>query len=232
MIAISYGITDLGAVLSAPTFQLAVIYNQTTGSTSATIGLLFVIFFPILCALIRSYITAGRTLWTLARYDATPFPSFLGKVSPTFKNPFNATITCGILSTIIGAIYVASDKAFNALIGSFVVFSTLSYLTAILPFIFTSRFRKSHSPGGSAQISGPFQVSHTVGMAVNVISCLYIVVFIVVFCFPTALPVELANMNWTCLVTGGLTLFGPRALPVEGAVHEAAIVNGDGMVKA
>lgn len=42
---------------------------------------------------------------------------------------------------------------------------------------------------------------------VNGISCAYIVVFNVIFCFPFSLPVDAANMNYASLITGGLSLF-------------------------
>jgi choline transport protein len=42
---------------------------------------------------------------------------------------------------------------------------------------------------------------------VNTISSLYIISFIVIFCFPAALPVDAASMNYSCLITGGLTAF-------------------------
>lgn len=46
-----------------------------------------------------------------------------------------------------------------------------------------------------------------VGFVVNAVSCLYIMAFVVIFCFPFAMPVDAESMNYTCLITGGLTLF-------------------------
>lgn len=45
------------------------------------------------------------------------------------------------------------------------------------------------------------------GFVVNSIVCLYIVAFIVIFCFPYALPVDAASMNYSCLITSGLSIF-------------------------
>jgi choline transport protein len=154
MIAIFYSITNITDVFNAPNFPLATIYHQATSSNGGTLGLLLVIFFPIFCTAIGTYITAGRTLWTLARDDATPFPHTLGRISPRLKNPFNATLACGISATVLGCIYVGSSTAFNAFVGSFVVLSTLSYLAAIMPFVFTRRFSRSMSQGGNAMVPG------------------------------------------------------------------------------
>ena len=68
------------------------------------------------------------------------------------------------------------------------------------------------------------------GYAVHGISCSYIAVFIVIFCFPYVLPVEASNMNYSCVILGGFTLVisffwmvkgrkgyqGPQALKYKG----------------
>jgi choline transport protein len=228
MIAIFYAITDMDAVLTAPYFPLAIIYNQATNSHAGTLGLLSIIFVPILCCCIGTYITAGRCLWTIARDGAVPFSGTFSIISKRFKNPFNATLFCGVFSTILGAIYVGSSTAFNAFVGSFVVLSTLSYLAAILPFIFTRRFsRRTQAPGPfiNSMRPGFFEMPHALGCAINIISCLYIILFVVIFCFPYSMPVTPGNMNYACLITGAISIFaaiwwyikgktcvGPRAL--------------------
>lgn len=75
-----------------------------------------------------------------------------------------------------------------------------------------------------------------IGFVVNAVACLYIIVFIVIFCFPFALPVNAASMNYTSLITGGLTLFvavfwfmrkgqyeGPHFVPLETVIAKDAI---------
>ncbi|KAH8678868.1 amino acid/polyamine transporter I [Tricladium varicosporioides] len=232
MVAIFYAISNLDDVLAAPYFPVATIYAQATSSNAGTIGLLFLIFIPILLTCVGTFITSGRCLWTLARDEAVPFSSTLGTISPIFKNPFNATVVSGCFSTILGAIYVGSSTAFNAFVGSFVVLSTLSYMAAILPFIFTHRFScQSAAPGSYSNNMRPgiFQMGHTLGYVVNIISCLYIIVFVVIYCFPYSLPVTAVNMNYSCLITGAMSIFsgiwwlikgknyvGPQALVHEG----------------
>ncbi|TGO50091.1 hypothetical protein BCON_0192g00180 [Botryotinia convoluta] len=208
-ITIFYATTDLDAILAAPFFPLTQIYLQATGTIAGTTGLLFVIFFPIFCTLIGTYITAGRCLWTLARDEAVPFSNWLHVIHPQHKNPLNATIACGICSTILGVIYVGSSTAFNAFVGSFVVLLTLSYLASILPFIFTGRFnRSSHESGpyNNRMIPGWFQMNDIVGYTVNIVSCLYITVFVVIYCFPYAMPFDAASMNYSCLIVGALSI--------------------------
>jgi len=69
------------------------------------------------------------------------------------------------------------------------------------------------------------------GFIINGISCLYIIAFVVIFCFPFALPFDAADMNYTCLITGGLSIFvaifwffrsadyvGPHFVPLESSM--------------
>lgn len=140
MVALLYSIHDLPAVLdNKSTFPLAEIYRQATTSRGGALGLLIVVFLPTFITCIGCYITAGRTLWTLSRDNATPFSGWLSRVSTTFHNPFNATFMCGCIVTVMGCIYIGSSTAFSALVGSFVQLSSLSYTAAILPHLLSGR---------------------------------------------------------------------------------------------
>ncbi|TVY39196.1 Choline transport protein [Lachnellula subtilissima] len=161
-----------------------------------SLGLLIVILLPIVAATVGCYIVAGRTLYSLARDDAAPFINHLGAISPRFKSPLYATFACGIISTCMGAIYVGSTEAFNSFVGSFVLLTTTSFLLAIGPHLLSGR--KSIKPG-------PFWMGRY-GFVVNAISCIYIVVFNVIYCFPYALPVKADEMNYTSVITVGLAV--------------------------
>ncbi|EFW19980.1 hypothetical protein D8B26_003538 [Coccidioides posadasii str. Silveira] len=219
MVALLYAINDLDAVLTTNTpFPLAEIYYQATGSRGGALGLLIVMFFPTFLTCIGCYLTAGRTLWTLARDNATPFSPWMSRINPTFRNPFNATLACGAVVVALGCIYVGSKTAFNAFVGSFAVLSSLSYVTAILPHLLSGR--RSINPGR-------FYMKGPLGFLVNGISCSYVIAFVVIFCFPYALPTDAETMNYTSLITGGLSIFvaiwwfvtrssykGPNAIPL------------------
>ncbi|KAJ5788880.1 Helicase C-terminal [Penicillium psychrosexuale] len=199
MIAIFYSINDLDQVRDATTFfPLAEIYRQATGSRGGALGLLIVAYLPTFITACGCYITAGRTLWTIARDGATPFSGWVGRISPTFKNPFNATLICTGLVTILACIYLGSTTAFSAFVGCFVQLSSLSYFMAIFPHILTRR---------SSFVPGYFHMNDTIGYIVNSLACVYIIAFAIIFCFPYALPTDAASMNYASLMTGGLSIF-------------------------
>ncbi|CAL5866959.1 uncharacterized protein PFLUO_LOCUS1171 [Penicillium psychrofluorescens] len=199
MIAIFYSIQNLPKVRNSPlNFPLAEIYRQATGSRGGALGLLIVAFLPTLITCTGCYITAGRTLWTISRDRATPFPNWLSQINPRMQNPFNATLVCGCLVTVLACIYLGSTTAFSAFVGCFVQLSSLSYFMAIFPHMLTRR---------SSFVPGFFFMNNAIGYVINALACVYILAFVVIFCFPYALPAEAGSMNYASLMTGGLSIF-------------------------
>jgi choline transport protein len=172
-------------------------FQQATRSNGGTLALLVLFLIDTMLNLPGGYITAGRMLWTLARDDATPFSNWVRHISPTWRNPFNAQLVCGVCVTILGAIYVANATAFTAIIGGFTIFTTWSYCAAILPHILTGR--KHLKPG-------PFWMPAAVTYTLGGIACAYIIVFNVIYMFPYVYPVDVTSMNYVCVMTGGSTL--------------------------
>ncbi|KAK4945103.1 hypothetical protein LTR10_015529 [Elasticomyces elasticus] len=207
LVSILYAINDYDALFDSA-YPIAEIYRQATGSAAGAIGLMCLLLFCITLNVVGVYITAGRTLWTLARDRATPFPHFFSQVNPRLGMPLNATIACAIISTILGCIYVGSTTAFNAFVGSYVLMSSASYLSAVLPHLLTGR---------KNIVYGPFRLPNWLGFTLNFIGCGYMLTWFVLYSFPFALPVDAQNMNYACLIWGGLTIFvaiwwfiGPR----------------------
>lgn len=223
LIALFYSINDLGAVFSSTItyFPTAEIYLQATGSTAGAVGLIAVLFIATFPTLIGTFVTGGRMWWSLARDNATPFSGFFAKVSPGLNSPARATIAMSAMVTCIGCIYVGSTTAFQALISSYVVLSTLSYAGAILPHVLTGR--KNIVPG-------PFYMGRALGFFVNITSLIYIFVTIVFFCFPFVLPVTTQTMNYTSVITVGLMTLSlsmavsfPIGLFCAACLHESTV---------
>jgi choline transport protein len=233
VITIFYSVNDLDSLFSNPwPFPLAELYRQSTNSHAGSLGLLIVIFLPTFCTNIGCYITTGRMLWTLGRDGATPASAWIGKVNRVWGSPLNATLACAILNTIIGAVYVGSTTAFSAFVGSFIVLASLSYLAFIIPNIAT---RRRHV------IKGPFRMPDSVFYVVACTASAYMCVWIVIYCFPFAVPFTAQTMNYTSAMTGGCTILlggwylwirnkgyvGPRALVEEA---ERSLARGENIV--
>lgn len=177
---------------------LAAIYQQATRSNAGTFALLFIFLVNAFITIPGGLVTSGRMLWTLARDDAMPFSPTLRKVSKRWHNPFNAQLAVAVVITILGCIYIGSTTVFNAFVGGFCIFTTLSYLAALLPHMLT---RRRHVK------PGPYWMPSSVAYIVLSIACAYIIVFDVLYCFPFSMPVDDTNMNWNSLICGGFTIF-------------------------
>lgn len=196
LIALFYSIQDLDAVFNSEiaVFPTAEIYKQATGSRAGAIGLIAVLFLATFPTLIGTLVTGGRMWWSLARDNATPFASYFCEVHPKLNAPVRATVAVSTMVTCLGCIYVGSTTAFQALISSYIVLSTLSYLGAILPHVLTGR--KNIVPG-------PFYLGQF-GLVINAVAVVYIIVTVVFFCFPLVLPVTARDMNYTSVIVVGL----------------------------
>lgn len=195
LIAIMYAISDLDAV-SAATYPIAEIYRQATGTAGAT-ALLALIMINVSLCIVGTFITTGRILWTMARDKATPFAQHLGQVDRRLDMPMVSTVATAVLLTVLGAIYVGSTTAFNAFIGSTILFWSSAYLAAVLPHLLGGR---------KSVVYGPFRMRGWVGYAVNGLSCAYLAVWFVIYTFPYYLPTDARSMNYSCLIWGGLTI--------------------------
>jgi len=91
-------------------YPLTEIYLQATSSAGGALGLLTVMTIPLFIACLGCYITASRVFWTLARDNATPFSSSFSVVSPTFQNPFNSLLFCGIIQCHVKSLGQAKNN--------------------------------------------------------------------------------------------------------------------------
>lgn len=197
MVAMFYSISNIDAIFAAGSiFPLGDIYLQATGSKAGAVGLLAVIIVPNYFAGIGCFITAGRTVYALARDNATPFPDYIGSIDKRYKSPYYATLCCAVLSTCLGAIYVGTTTAFTAFIGSFILLTTASYLLCIIPHLLNRR---------NIITPGPFWLGKY-GFFINIVSCLYMIVFFVIYCFPYSMPVTAELMNYSSVITVGLVV--------------------------
>ncbi|KAJ9494481.1 hypothetical protein H2202_010095 [Exophiala xenobiotica] len=198
--ALFYVAGSLDTILAAnPTFPVASIMDSAFENKNAAFACGLIIFLASLPCSIGAQITTVRCTWSFARDGALPFSSYFAKVDEKNVMPARANILIAAISTALGAIYVGSTIAFNALVASYAVMSTTSYGIAIGVHLFTGR--KRMIPGWFHMGNGPL------GFIVNSIAMIYIVVSNVFFCMPYSVPpVTAATMNYTSLVSYGLAL--------------------------
>ncbi|XDG08383.1 hypothetical protein ABKA04_007998 [Annulohypoxylon sp. FPYF3050] len=209
-IAIGYAITDLEALQGGiNTYPLAVIYQQATGSPAGTFGLLFVLFLSSMCCCVGTVLTNSRTYWALARDNAVPFSNIFGQVNEGLSCPVYATLFVTVIATGLGAIPLGSSSAFLALTGSFIVLTTVSYVTPFAANMATGR--KNFPPG-------PFHMGKF-GYAINSIAVLLTTLFVILFCFPYELPTTVEAMNYNSVILVGTITLSALWWIIHGSRH-------------
>ncbi|KAK8043588.1 choline transporter [Apiospora rasikravindrae] len=198
-IAIGYAITDLSVLIepgNLNTYPLAIIYEQATGSASATLGLLLILLLSTLCCNVGTLLTCSRTYWALARDGAVPFSGLFARVDEGRSCPVPATLFVGVVATGLGAIALGSNAAFLDLSGSFIILTTVSYAIPLIANMATGR---RYFP------AGPFHMGRGwFGWVVNGLAVLFIVLFDVLFCFPFAIPTTTETMNYNSVILAGV----------------------------
>lgn len=95
----------------------------------------------------------------------------------------------------MGCLYLGSTTAFNSLLGTAVTVNNISYMFPILTNLLTGR-KNMHR--------GVFHMGPKLGPFVNAVTVGWLLFAIVFFSFPYVQPVTVQNMNYTCVVVGGL----------------------------
>ncbi|ODV82734.1 hypothetical protein CANARDRAFT_204638 [[Candida] arabinofermentans NRRL YB-2248] len=198
-IMFTYTMGDMDSVLNTDT-GLAVlqIFYNATGSKSATTGLSVLCIYCLFGALIGAIEGTSRIIWSFACDNGFIYSNFYKQIHPNFKVPVWALGFCGIFLTLYGVIFIGSTTVFFAIISCVGILMFQSYV--IPQGILLVRGRHLLPENRHFNL-GKF------GAPINFLSCVFIAVFTVFFCMPSARPVTAQNMNWAVVVCSGLLLY-------------------------
>ncbi|KAF1344390.1 amino acid permease [Delphinella strobiligena] len=198
LIALMFSVQDYAALsLSNTDLPLAELFRQTTQSAGGAFGLTFMLFIALGPCVVSSQLSTGRVFWAFSRDGALPFSSVWSKIHPTFQVPLNAQLAVTAIMAALGCLYLGSSTAFNSLLGTAVTINNCAYMIPILTNLLSGR-RNMHR--------GTFHMEGTKGVVVNIITVGWLTFAIIFFSFPYYQPVTAENMNYTCLVVGGLAI--------------------------
>ncbi|KAL9565017.1 hypothetical protein ACKAV7_010875 [Fusarium commune] len=198
LISLMFSIQDFDQLTLGNTgMPLAELFRQVTQKTGGAFGLLFILFIALGPCVISSQLSTGRIFWAFSRDGAIPFSKVWSKVHPSLKIPFNSQLAVTAVIAALGCLYLGSSTAFNSLLGTAVTINNISYMFPILTNLLTGR-KNMHK--------GVFHMGPTIGPIVNTVTVCWLTFAIIFFSFPYVMPVEVANMNYTCVVVGGLAI--------------------------
>ncbi|RMY25054.1 hypothetical protein D0867_00978 [Hortaea werneckii] len=198
LITLMFSVQDWTALSNSNTqLPLAELFRQATSNAGGAFALTFLIFIALGPCVVGSQLSTGRMFWAFSRDGALPFSEFWSKIHPSKRIPFNAQLAVYGIVAALGCLYLGSSTAFNSLLGTAVTVNNSAYMVPILTNLLTGR-RNMHK--------GSFFMSGWKGFAVNTVAVCWLSFAIVFFSFPYYKPVTAQNMNYTCVVVGGIAI--------------------------
>lgn len=193
-----FSVQDYASLATTNTgLPLAELFRQVTQSAGGGFGLTFILFIALGPCVVSSQLSTGRVFWAFSRDRAIPFSGVWAHVSRRFDMPLAAQTAVTIVIAALGCIYLGSSTAFNSMLGSAVTINNVAYLIPIVTNMATGR-RNMHR--------GSFFMHGIWGWVVNAVTVCWLIFAIIFFSFPYSKPVQVSNMNYTCVVLGGLSL--------------------------
>lgn len=191
-----YSVSDIQAVLDSPIPNQEVYLQAMQGGRPGALILQLIILLCLVVACMDLQLTQARMSWSFARDGGLPFSKTLSKINKRLRVPLYAQLFGDAIIIVLGFLYLFAAEAFNALVGSALVLSNLSLIVPVAAHLITRR--KIPTPG-------PFWLGKA-GFAINFLTVCWLAFFIVAFNLPYFMPVvgDIADMNWTCAVVGGI----------------------------
>ncbi|KAG1721083.1 amino acid/polyamine transporter I [Suillus paluster] len=202
--------TDVDSLLSSPIGQpLAQIFFDRFGQ-NATLALWSIVVLAQYMMGSSMVLASSRQTFAFARDGALPFSSWLYRMNGFTKTPVNTVWFVAAISIIFGLLSFAGPQAINAI---FSLSVTALYIAYIIPIAARFAFKNDFKPG-------PFNLG-IFSFPVAVIAVSYMFIMDIVFFFPTTPQTDVANMNYTVVVLGGLLMLSIMwyYCPVYGGVH-------------
>lgn len=163
--------------------------------------------------------TASRLTWGFARDGGFPWSSYLSRVDPVWKAPVRAIWVQGILTSLVGVLYLFSTTVLTAIVSVSTVALMISYGLPIGILLIVGRDKL---------YPGPFHLGKW-GTAINYVSVATCAITTVFFFFPSDPHPTGSNMNYAIAVFGVMVVVslgfwvirGHRTyMRTEEAVHE------------
>ncbi|KAI4267972.1 MAG: hypothetical protein L6R38_008013 [Xanthoria sp. 2 TBL-2021] len=215
------------AIIETPTgYPFIAIFVQATQSVGGSTGMAVVIVSLGICATIAFLASASRMTWAFARDRGLPMWRYLSKVEPRSSIPLVSILTTVTISCLLALINIGSDVAFNGVISLTINGLYSSYLLAAglllwrrctgsisLPTTYESNPKivtegEAVSAQGTINLTwGPFRFPGPLGIAINIVGCLYMLIIVFFSFWPPTREVDAATMNYSVLVTGFWILF-------------------------
>ncbi|ORY62446.1 gaba permease [Pseudomassariella vexata] len=198
LIPILFVLPDVQTLLEVANGQpIGLIFKTATGSAGGGFGLLFLILGIWLFAGVGALTASSRTTYAFSRDGAIPFSKLWSKVDKRFDIPFWALTLSAVVNCLLGLIYFGSTAAFSSFTGVATICLSTSYGLPILVSVVTGRKKVEHASFSLGRF----------GFVINIITLMWIILAIFLFCLPTTLTgLDASSMNYASVVFAGFAM--------------------------
>ncbi|KAH7924358.1 amino acid transporter [Leucogyrophana mollusca] len=202
--------TDLNNLLDSPIGQpMAQIFFNSFGQNGTLALWAFVVIVQYMMGS-SMVLAASRQSFAFARDGALPFSGWLYRMNGFTKTPVNTVWFVAVFAIALGLLSFAGTQAIDAI---FAISVTALYIAYAIPITARFVFKNDFKPG-------PFSLG-VMSLPVAVISVSYMCFMDIVFFFPTTPQTDVADMNYTVVVLGGVMALSLvwYYFPKYGGVH-------------
>jgi len=191
---------NLDEIIFTPTTQpfIAVFYQATQSLAGTNAMTALIIFMQMFCNL-SIVATASRQLFAFARDKGTPFGGWLAYVRPGWDVPANSIFVSWLVTCLLSLINIGSPVAFNSISSLSISGILASYVVSIGCI---ARKRILNEP----MLPSKFTLGRWPGLALNIVSLIYLALFFVLSFFPQSLHPTAPTMNWAIVMFGGIII--------------------------
>ncbi|KAK4556951.1 hypothetical protein LTR86_005932 [Recurvomyces mirabilis] len=235
ILAIAYTVTNIQDVVASDLGQpMGALCLQVLGPR-AGLAMFAINIVAQYCVELGCIIAGSRVIYAYSRDGALPGSRWWKQVNKYTKTPVNALWFDLGINALLGLLMFASPVAIGAVfsIGAIAQYTAFTIPIALRLTAASNKFRP-----------GPWNLGRW-SKPCGIISCTWVVFIIPVLCFPSVKGGDLndLNMNYTCLIYGGVMLFallwyaidarkwfkGPR-INVEHVIHGKDLEDRKGIV--
>ncbi|KAH8434521.1 putative choline transport protein Ctr [Aspergillus melleus] len=192
-VSMFFGLNDLGKLLNSATgVPILELYYQALDNVAGAIVLETLLLVTGMGCLIACHTWQSRLAWAFARDRGMPGHQWLSRVNQTLDVPLHAHNASSFLVGALGLLYLGSSTAFNSMVTACITLLYLSYSCPVLCLLYRGRNNIQH---------GPFWLGK-LGLFANVVTLLWTIFCLVMYSFPSTMPVHAGNMNYVSAVYG------------------------------
>lgn len=194
IVPILFVLPDIVKLLAISNGQpIGFLFRDATGSPIAGLILLLLIIGIDIFACVGAMTTASRCAYALARDKAIPGHRHWSVVNTYLGVPLNALILSVTVVGLLGLIYFGSSAAFNAFTGATAICLSAAFISPVIISVIQRRKHVQQSPYSLGRY----------GYFINIISILWVMFSIILYCMPVSLPVTASSMNYASIVFCG-----------------------------